>query len=91
MSKKTLEVLTVVHMGNYDKSGKIIDDSCPCCDWKPPQSKMLEMHEKPSYHSEDPEWYLGSIWAPGTDRGIGAYFQVIHCQKCGLVYATHVN
>lgn len=90
MSKKTLEVLTVVHMGKYDK-GEIIDDCCPCCNWEPPQSKMPEIQGGQPSHSDDPEWHLGMIWAPGTERGIGAYFQVFHCQKCGLVYATHVN
>ena len=91
MGKKTLEVLTVVHMGNYDQSGKIIDDSCPCCSWEPSQKELNKIHEKAFSDSEDPEWHLGMIWAPGTERGVGAYFQVIHCQKCGLVYATHVN
>jgi hypothetical protein len=41
--------------------------------------------------SDDPEWILGLLWRPGVERGIGAYFQVFHCQDCGLVYATHVN
>lgn len=91
MSNKVLNVLTVVHIGNYDKDGKIINDSCPCCDWAPPQNKLNEMMNKLTSHSDDPEWYLGMIWKPGIERGIGAYFQVIHCQKCGLVYATHVN
>ena len=95
MSKKTLEVLTVVHIGNYDESGQIIDDSCPCCNWEPPQSKQPEIsgtqESSQSDNCDDPEWHLGMIWAPGAERGIGAYFQVLHCQKCGLVYATHVN
>jgi len=91
VSAKTLDVLTVIHMGNYAKSGEIINDSCPCCNWEPQGDVLQIIRENSSSTGETPEWHLGMIWAPGAERGIGSYFQVIHCQKCGLVYATHIN
>lgn len=85
--RKIVDVLAVVHLGNYEESGRIIDDSCPCCHWNPPQGSNSES----TSGYEEPEWVLGAIWAPGVERGIGAYYQVFQCQNCGLVYATHVN
>lgn len=71
----------------------VVDDKCPCCKWNPwdtPEGKARAGQPlEPS--SEGPQWRLGEIWAPGVERGIGAYFQVFHCQTCGLVYATHLN
>lgn len=94
---KKLDVLTVVHFGNYrDTNGAsaVVDDKCPCCEWNPwetPEGKAWGGQPKQPKPEEDPVWHLGEIWAPGAERGCGAYFQVFHCQKCGLVYATHLN
>jgi hypothetical protein len=84
--RKNLEVLTVIHVGNYDDTGQVIDDNCPCCNWEP-----IQISQPSSEISEEPEWHLGEIWKPNVEHGIGAYFQVFHCQNCGLVYATHLN
>jgi hypothetical protein len=97
---KKLEVLAAIHYGNYEEGGKIIDDKCPCCKWDPaatPEGKVWFGQSKgPGGKGEagqvdEPEWRLGEFWAPGCERGCGAYFQIFNCQNCGLVYATHLN
>jgi hypothetical protein len=94
---KKLDVLAVIHLGKYERrngASVIVDDKCPCCDWDPrhtPKGKAWRGQPNERKHDDDPEWHLGEIWAPGVERGCGAYFQVFHCQNCGLVYATHLN
>jgi hypothetical protein len=91
---KKLDVLTVIHYGNYNESGAVVDDTCPCCKWNPwetPEGKAWGDHGNKVPSENDPVWHLGEIWAPDAERGIGAYFQVFHCQGCGLVYGTHLN
>lgn len=80
--KKVLPVLTVVHFGNY-REDMVVNDNCPACDWEPPLDQVSA--------DASAEWHLGELWNPAAERGIGAYFQVLHCQRCGLVYATHLN
>ena len=82
--KKVLEVFAVIHYGNYEDNGMIINDSCPCCGWEPAV-------EQEASGAAKPEWHLGEMWNPATERGMGAYLQVLHCQQCGIVYATHLN
>jgi hypothetical protein len=89
MKRKVLETIAVIHLGNYAASDvpdvlEVLDDCCPCCKWCPPEIEN-------GVDAEDAEWILGELWKPGAERGIGSYFQVFHCQSCGLVYATHVN
>jgi hypothetical protein len=91
---KKLEVLAVIHYGNYGEDCAVVDDKCPCCKWDPretPDGRPSANQGNELPHENEPDWQLGAIWAPGAERGCGAYFQVIHCQGCGLVYATHVN
>jgi hypothetical protein len=91
---KNLNVLAVVHLGRYEPDGnvlKVVDDECPCCRWDPwstPEGQAMRVGQE---READPEWKLGEMWAPGAERGIGADYQIFHCQKCGLVYATHLN
>jgi len=88
---KGLEVLAVIHYGNYTEDGAVIDDKCPCCKWNPLEIPEAKICKDLPLSDNDPEWHLGHIWTPGAEKGIGAYFQVLHCQGCGLVYATHLN
>src|SRR5690349_5440298 len=93
LAMKKLDVLTVVHYGKYNPDGAVIDDKCPCCNWDPPETlgaKAGSSHAEVEQYVVDPDWHLGEIWAPGVERGIGAYYRVFHCQGCGLVYATHL-
>lgn len=91
---KTLEVLAVIHKGNYSEGGVVEDDKCPCCKWDPwetPEGKAWGGQPSKVTPEIDPTWHLGEVWAPGAERGCGAFFQVFHCGGCGLVYATHLN
>jgi hypothetical protein len=91
---KKLDILAVIHYGNHDESGKVVDDKCPCCKWDPletPEGKICNDQSNHRLSDNNPDWYLGEIWKPSAERGIGAYFQVLHCQGCWLVYATHLN
>jgi hypothetical protein len=91
---KKLDVLAVIHYGNYGENGAVVDDKCPCCKWDPRETaegKAGGGQPGEFTPDNDPKWHLGEIWAPGAERGIGAYFQVFHCQGCGLVYGTHLN
>ena len=88
--KKVLDVLTVIHYGKYGDDDSVIDDNCPCCNWEPPQGEAPQPEGRDK-DGNGPYWHLGMIWHPASERSIGAYFQVFHCQNCGLVYATHVN
>lgn len=85
--KKPLNVLTVVHLGKY-QDGMIVDDNCPACNWAPPS---VETPNEGGLLSTDPDHLLGQIWTPGHERGCGGFFQIFHCQNCGIVYATHLN
>ena len=85
--KKPLEVFSVVHLGKY-QDGRIVDDNCPACDWEPPD---LGGSQESGLGSTDPDHLLGQMWSPGSERGCGGFFQIFHCQNCGIVYATHLN
>ena len=87
--KKPLDVLAVVHLGKY-KDGMIVDDNCPCCEWEPP-SIVHEDGSVDGISSTEPESILGQMWMPGVEKGMGSFFQIFHCQSCGIVYATHLN
>jgi hypothetical protein len=98
---KILQVLAAVHYGNY-KDNKIVDDKCPCCDWDPaatPEAKFwlcrspgdVDVTAGETRTLPNPTWRLGEFWAPGCVLTCGGLFQILHCPKCGLVYATHFN
>lgn len=87
MKKKPPQTFAVVHLGKYE-DGKVIDDKCPCCDWEPPAFNEADDY---GLSSTSPDHLLGQMWMPGVERGAGGFFQIYHCQGCGIVYATHLN
>lgn len=82
---KYLDVLAVIHFGNYVDEGsgasRVVDDNCPCCGWSPDMKA-----------GDEQDFRLGEMWNPKTGKaGMGCLFQILHCQQCGIVYATHIN
>lgn len=91
---KNLDVLAVIHYGNYLDEGngisRVLDDNCPCCGWTPPEQKKESVSN--NFDTTDRDCVLGTIWNPKTGKaGMGCLFQVFHCDNCGIVYATHLN